>query len=244
MEAYSRGHRIAFTVEGDGPPLVLVPGLMMSAQRWVDCGYVAALADSATVITIDPLGHGASSRPTDPRAYTYPEVAEDLVAVLDRLSVEAATWWGYSRGGMLAGCVATEFPHRVRSLVAGGATLSAGRAFLDALGQRLAPLLRDGGWPAFWPKFPVPEPTQRLFERTNDPSAIAAVLEGGVGYDGDAARITCPTFLYAGGDDPAGGTLELDAELVGAKTHIFPGLDHAGAFQAADLVLPVVKAHL
>jgi hypothetical protein len=69
-------------------------------------------------------------------------------------------------------------------------------------------------------------------------------MEGGIGYEGDASRIRCPTFLYSGGDDIAVAALEHDAKLVGATTHVFPGLDHSGAFQASTVVLPVVTPHL
>ena len=40
------GFSIAYTVQGEGPPLLLVPGVTMSAQRWVEAGYVEPLAAS------------------------------------------------------------------------------------------------------------------------------------------------------------------------------------------------------
>jgi hypothetical protein len=33
MEVVSRGHRIHFEAEGAGPALVLIPGILQSAQR-------------------------------------------------------------------------------------------------------------------------------------------------------------------------------------------------------------------
>ena len=54
----SRGYRLNYIVEGDGPALVLIPGLTQSLQRWVERGYVEHFARSFRVIALDPLGHG------------------------------------------------------------------------------------------------------------------------------------------------------------------------------------------
>jgi pimeloyl-ACP methyl ester carboxylesterase len=56
----SRGFDICYTVDGDGPPLVLVAGTLCAARQWRGFGYVDALAPHWRVINIDPLGHGAS----------------------------------------------------------------------------------------------------------------------------------------------------------------------------------------
>ncbi len=89
MRTTSRGFGIHYTVDGDGPPLMLVAGTMMSARHWVDPGYVAALAGQWRVITVDPLGHGGSDLPHDADAYTAAGVTADLIAVLDAEGVAA-----------------------------------------------------------------------------------------------------------------------------------------------------------
>lgn len=63
--ARSNGFRVAFEVCGDGPPLVLHPGMFQIGERWDRAGCTAPLASSHTVITIDPLGLGASDAPQD-----------------------------------------------------------------------------------------------------------------------------------------------------------------------------------
>ena len=59
----NRGVRIHYQVEGQGPPLVLLPGYSMTGEDWREFGYVAGLRAHYTLILIDPRGYGASDRP-------------------------------------------------------------------------------------------------------------------------------------------------------------------------------------
>jgi pimeloyl-ACP methyl ester carboxylesterase len=154
MYARSRGWRIRYVVEGSGPALVLVPGLMASASSWTDAGYVLRFSDEFQVIAVDPLGHGKSDSPTEGEAYLVDQCALDILAVLDAEGVEAAHVWGYSRGGLLASVLATEHPRRMRSLVVGGSGfLTMPPPLVSAFSQplrRKAEALRVGDWNEYW----------------------------------------------------------------------------------------------
>jgi pimeloyl-ACP methyl ester carboxylesterase len=58
-----RGHRIAFTRRGSGPPILLVHGIHAAAWSYEWHDNVDALAKANTVYTIDLLGFGRSDRP-------------------------------------------------------------------------------------------------------------------------------------------------------------------------------------
>jgi len=58
-----RGHRIAYTRRGSGPPLLLVHSIHVAASSFEWRGNVDALAQQHTVYTIDLLGFGLSDRP-------------------------------------------------------------------------------------------------------------------------------------------------------------------------------------
>ena len=67
-----RGHRIAYTKRGSGPPLLLVHGLYATASSFEWRFNVDELARQHTVYTIDLLGFGRSDRPAvrySPRLY-------------------------------------------------------------------------------------------------------------------------------------------------------------------------------
>ena len=61
--ADNNGVRIYYEVEGEGPPLVLVPWATGSTEDWRMFGYVNALKDDYQLILVDMRGHGQSDKP-------------------------------------------------------------------------------------------------------------------------------------------------------------------------------------
>jgi pimeloyl-ACP methyl ester carboxylesterase len=92
----SRGYRIRYQAFGEGPVVVLLHGHPMWGDRWIDRGYVDGLQDRFRLIVPDLLGHGDSDKPHDPVAYGNPNIAADVLAILDAEGVDAAHLWGYS----------------------------------------------------------------------------------------------------------------------------------------------------
>ena len=67
-----RGHRLAYTSRGDGPPLLLLHSIGLSSWSYEWRHNVDALSTSYTVHTLDLLGFGRSDRPGihySPRLY-------------------------------------------------------------------------------------------------------------------------------------------------------------------------------
>ena len=117
----NRGQRIHYTVDGDGPLVVLQHGYLSSAADWKTCGYVDVLTEAGfRVACVDSLAHGESDKPTDPDLYALPHRADDIVAVLDDLGADRAHLVGYSMGGWIAGGVATHHPERLASVTIAG----------------------------------------------------------------------------------------------------------------------------
>ena len=104
--------------------MVLLPGFMQSAADYRQAGYVDRLAGTQRVLIVDPLGHGQSDKPHETAAYRAPDVAADVIAVLDAAGIERAALWGYSRGAWLACMAAIEFHERLTALILGGAGLT------------------------------------------------------------------------------------------------------------------------
>src|SRR5207244_566926 len=97
------GHRLAYTVYGEGPRVcVLLPGLLFSQRMHVPLAHELAERGNR-VVTLDLLGHGRSDRPDDMRQYSMPLFAEQTVGLLDHLGVEQAVVGGTSLGANVAG---------------------------------------------------------------------------------------------------------------------------------------------
>src|SRR5687768_3563575 len=60
----------------NGTPLVLLHGFTGSGASWSSISRV--LAKRHRVVTIDIIGHGASSAPEDPSPYDFEQVLHDL----------------------------------------------------------------------------------------------------------------------------------------------------------------------
>ena len=97
---------------GAGPPLVLLHGLMGSAQNWG--GIARRLARTHRVLAIDARNHGAS--PHAP-GMGYATLAQDVAETLAALGVARAAVLGHSMGGKIAMMLALTRPDLVERLV-------------------------------------------------------------------------------------------------------------------------------
>lgn len=251
MRTTSRGFGIHYTVDGAGPPLMLLGGTMLAARHWADLGYVDALARDWKVVNVDPLGHGDSDRPHDADCYTAEGVTADLVAVLDAEHIERATIWGYSRGGWLACGLAGRHPERAAHLVVGGYAMHAHDAEAARMLIPLAGFLRAGDWAAVWRAFGVSDKAfRKMIEDTNDPLAVAAAIEGSLRPTRlvDPASISCAATYYAGSRDWIMPHVRADVEAleqVGATLDVIAGGTHLGTyFGEVRPVLAAVTARL
>jgi pimeloyl-ACP methyl ester carboxylesterase len=106
----------------EGIPLVWAHG---SASTAYEIRAVAPRLAAAgyRVLAVDYRGHGLT-RVTD-FAFSIQDVADDLVALLDRLRIRAAVFDGASKGGFVAAAVYDQYPDRVLGLLmADGGTWS------------------------------------------------------------------------------------------------------------------------
>jgi pimeloyl-ACP methyl ester carboxylesterase len=111
------GQRLAYTVYGDGPrTTVLLPGLLLSQRMQEPLAHRLAAAGNR-VITLDPLGHGHSSRPSDIWRYSMTSFAAQTVALLDHLHIDQAIVGGTSLGANITLEIASLAPERLRGMI-------------------------------------------------------------------------------------------------------------------------------
>jgi pimeloyl-ACP methyl ester carboxylesterase len=120
----SNGVKIRYVTEGDGEPVVLIHGWMADSSMWGRDSSGNTKLDTTHAkgfkfIALDCRGHGKSDKPHDVAMYG-PEMAADVVRLLDHLKIEKAHLIGYSSGAHIAGMVAATHPERVLSVVYGG----------------------------------------------------------------------------------------------------------------------------
>lgn len=117
-KAAVNGIELNYRIMGQGPPLVMIHGLLSSIDMADALGETPTyLADRFRLITYDARGHGRSGYTTDPANYTWDALAEDLHGLLRYLRIERASIWGSSVGAGTALVFALHHPHMVERLI-------------------------------------------------------------------------------------------------------------------------------
>ncbi len=111
------GIRLSYAIVGHGSPVLLLHGGL--ANRDYMGNQAKALMLHHTVILLDSRGHGRSTR--DAQAYGYDLMADDVVALMDRLNIRKADVVGWSDGGIIGLDLAIRHPERVGKIFAFGA---------------------------------------------------------------------------------------------------------------------------
>jgi len=222
------GARLSYLELGEGRPVVLLHGYLMTAyEAWVRTGVAARLANAGLrAIMPDMRGHGGSA-PEDPAAYTRDVLVDDGFALLDQLGLDDPDLVGYSMGSVMA----------LRMLIRGA---RAGRAVIGGTG--LEPIVQMAGRgshhramlgePGSVEPGTAAERTDAYLDRIGaDRVALRRVLDTFVDTPVEAlGEIEVPVLLLFGEDeDETRGSVEgLAAALPRAMIQRVPG-DHITA---------------
>jgi pimeloyl-ACP methyl ester carboxylesterase len=114
IEVEVDGHRMHCLVTGSGPSLLLLHGLLGSAEAWLPC--LPRLADESTVYAVDTLGIGRSERVPCLNAGLAAQ-ADRMARFMEAAGIHHADITGTSHGGAIALMLAARHPERVRSLI-------------------------------------------------------------------------------------------------------------------------------
>ncbi|MFD0576324.1 alpha/beta fold hydrolase [Dactylosporangium darangshiense] len=97
-----------------GAPFVLLGGVLGSnLDMWRP--QLPRFGDRLRVVRFDHRGHGGSPVPAGP--YEIEDLGRDVLALLDRLGIERASYCGLSLGGMVGMWLAAHAPERIERLV-------------------------------------------------------------------------------------------------------------------------------
>ncbi len=229
----SAGVRLHYSLHGPdaGAPIVLVHGYCSDYElNWTGTRWQQTLTEAGhLVLGLDCRGHGRSEKPHDPAAYARPEMAADVVRLLDHLDLPQADLLGYSMGAQIGLEVAARHGERL------------GRAVLGGLGRRGAS--ENAGLVARRMRGDetVTHPAAEMFFRfavarpINDLEALACCILGPHPALDERllTGIPNPLLLVAGDQDPiARGGPELAGRIPGAAFVHLPGRNHMNAVPA------------
>ena len=144
--------KLYFEVHGDGPAVVLIPGLGADTRLFFN--VVPLLATQHQVVVLDPRGGGRSDKPTG--EYRIEQMADDVAGLIGTLGIASADVVGYSMGGKIALQLAAGHPELVDHLILGATAVRppvtrrfSRRWFMMDLVSRIPVLRKADGQPTY-----------------------------------------------------------------------------------------------
>jgi pimeloyl-ACP methyl ester carboxylesterase len=107
--------QLHYVDSGSGPLVFFLHGFPEFWYSWRH--QLKALSSSYHAVAVDMRGYNLSSKPESPKSYRASEVAEDIIALADRLGAEKFSVVGHDWGGVIAWRIANRFPDRLEKLV-------------------------------------------------------------------------------------------------------------------------------
>lgn len=250
-----------YEVDGDGEPLVLIPGF--AAGAWIWSKHVAPLSSKFRVVTFDPRGIGKSS--FDSQTLTMRLLADDTAALMRGLGIDQAHILGVSFGGFVAQEFVLAYPEATRTLSL-CCTGFGGPNHVAPPPETLAAVLSTDGFntearvrrnllPAFSPAFvrDYPDEVEELIQlRLANPiveEAYKAQLQAGLGFNSEhrVHAIKAPTLVFSGTADaivPVQNSRNLAAQIPGARLSLVEGGSHLFFIEQPDQFIQTVVEFL
>ncbi|NOU12182.1 MAG: alpha/beta fold hydrolase [Nitrospira sp.] len=113
MQTQINGITLAYNDQGSGLPIFFLHAFPLNHTMWAE--QEKAFSSQFRVVTIDLRGHGKSDAPL--WRYTLDQAADDVIGLLDHLSIRQAVFVGLSMGGYILFALYRKYADRVKGLV-------------------------------------------------------------------------------------------------------------------------------
>lgn len=261
MVEVAAGVRLAVHQVGDGPPLLLIPGLGTDHHAFV--WNIRDFSQRWRCLVLDQRGIGRSD--ATPGPYDMALLADDAARVLAQVAPGGAFVFGVSMGGMVAQHLAIRHPELVAALVLGctgpGGRLAVradpadtrlllgGDAREPGLAYRVAcQVLYERRWREEHPEV-IEDAVQWRATHPVRPGVFAAHWEAIRHHDtaADLGKIRAPTLVLHGTADvvmPPGNGALLHERIPGSTLRWLPGRGHMFFQEDPGTTLSQLEQHL
>jgi pimeloyl-ACP methyl ester carboxylesterase len=254
--APANGLDMYYEVHGEGEPLILLHGAYMTVEMFGP--LLAGLGRVRKVIAPELQGHGRTA--DIDRPMTYPDMGDDVAALIRHLEIEQADVVGYSMGGAAAVQLAIRHSELVRRLVviSAGFSSDAAPAEAQAMFETITPEMFAGSpmEEAYLRLAPNPDHFPQLVEK------ITALDTTPFDWADDVRAMTAPTLIVVGDSDGStldhtleffklrgGGVMGDLAGLPESQLAVLPGTTHFvppgyGVMDRHEWLLPMIMTFL
>jgi pimeloyl-ACP methyl ester carboxylesterase len=231
------GVHMYYEVRGQGPPLVLLHGGLLTIELSFGSA-IPLLAESHRVIAVELQGHGRTA--DIDRAMTFEHLAADVVGLLDHLSLTRADVFGFSLGGLTTYELLVQHPGRIRRAVVASADHRN-----DRRGEvRPERLPTEADFAAMRDAYVAAAPDPAHFEAFAEKTV--AMVHGSGGWGDDQLRsIEVPVLVMIGDSDLilVPNAAEAAELMPHGQLAVLPGTTHMDMTRSG-LIGPVVEAFL
>ncbi|MEQ8603548.1 MAG: alpha/beta fold hydrolase [Marivibrio sp.] len=254
--------RIALNYELEGPgdaPVVLFSHSLAADLTMFDAQMSAFRAGGYRILRYDMRGHGKSPPPAPAqRRITMEDLADDAVALMDRLGIARAHWVGLSIGGMIGQMMGLRHPDRVESLTLTSTASAVPAEAAPMWDERIAKAKQEGmealveGTIERWftraartAALPEIAPVRRMIANTSVEGFVACC--GAIKqwrFTERLPEIRKPALVVQGREDP-GTTVEagqvIAEHLPGARIEVVEDAAHLANIEQAERWTAIVK---
>ncbi len=254
-----KGRNIYYDVQGEGKPILILNGIMMSTKSWEP--FVKTLSSNNQLIRLDFIDQGQSDR-LDNSAYTQSIQVDIIESLLKTLKLIKVSLVGISYGGEVAILFAAKFPNKVDRMVLFNTTPYTS-PWLAEIGKQWNAIgkTRDGStyYKATIPVIYSPSYYEArldwmkkreayllpIFSNPVFLDAMERLTNSAESFDArnELNQITAPTLIVAADEDyltPIQNQKELKKAIPNAEMVILPGVGHASMYEKPILFVTLV----
>ncbi len=246
------GMQMYYEVSGVGDPLVVLHGAYMNIPSMGE--IIPLLAKTNKVYALEFQGHG---RTTDiDRPITYPNLADDVAAFMDKVGLQKADVFGYSMGAAAGLQLAIRHPDKVDQLVAASVAYDI-KGWQPAFTAMIPQMNVD-----MFANMPFEADYRKLAANPNGFRALAEKLiqleKEPMAWEEDVKTVKTPILIIAGDADVStlehnvalfrllggGGMGDMGQPLPASRLAILPATSHTAVIGQADTLADFINAFL
>jgi pimeloyl-ACP methyl ester carboxylesterase len=230
--------KIYYEIYGKGKPLVMLHG-GIAGSTYEMAELIDQFSKYYQVIAISTRGHGKSELGIQP--HSYEQKAKDVIAVLNKVTQDSVTLFGFSDGGYTGYYLASMFPERVKQMVIIGAAETHPGDYKINLKVADMMQLDKPYWEQQLKLMPEPNRLQEMFDKVSDATANMLVSKDFF------ATIKCPVLVMAGNHDQFVSTqrvVNASKMIPNAELAIIPNVTHAAFLENFPAVWVITSSFL
>ena len=246
------GMTMFYETSGEGDPLVVLHGAYMNIPSMG--AIIPELAETHKVYALEFQGHG---RTTDiDRPITYPNLADDVAAFMDKVGLQKADVFGYSMGAAAGLQLAIRHPEKVDRLIAASVVYDVKGwqpEYLAFIPQMNVEMFVNMPFAADYKKLAAdpngfPKLVEKLIQLEKEPMA----------WEADVKKLKVPVLIIAGDADVAtlehnvamfrllgGGVMgDMGKPLPASRLAVLPATSHTAVIGQVELLSGVIEPFL